>query len=286
MIFILLILSTINGIFALNNFADVPCGQRTNDRKAKVVGGEAAAKAEFPWIVSITRRGNHFCGGTLINKKYVMTAGHCLCTGSGNDHLAPASLKVTLSQHDLTKESSDAQVVNVKSIIVHPGYSCKKVKDDIAILELNEQVIWSQSIIPACLPAGSEQKAYSTFDNNLATVAGWGWINEERGKGGRAEILQKAKVNVIEIEKCRTWYKSQGKKTKIQEGQICAGYEQGGIDACWADSGGPLMIDANDQMMVVGVVSTGIGCARPYLPGIYTRVSEYIPWIRDVLQRR
>lgn len=118
-------------------------------------------------------------------------------------------------------------------------------------------------------------------------------------------MLQKAKVHVIETEKCRSWYKSQGKKTKIQESQICAGHEQGGIDACWvsltstklyvakqnieiqADSGGPLMVDmdAPDRMMVVGVVSTGIGCARPYLPGIYTRVSEFIPWIRGVVKK-
>lgn len=54
--------------------------------------------------------------------------------------------------------------------------------------------------------------------------------------GGRATILQKAKVNVIEIEKCRSWYKSQGKKTKIQESQICAGHEQGGVDACWVSN--------------------------------------------------
>lgn len=51
--------------------------------------------------------------------------------------------------------------------------------------------------------------------------------------GNRASILQKGKVHILENETCRTWYQSQGKKTKIQGGQMCAGHEQGGIDACW-----------------------------------------------------
>lgn len=49
---------------------------------------------------------------------------------------------------------------------------------------------------------------------------------------------------------------------------MCAGKKTGGIDACWADSGGPMI--SNDDGLI-GIVSTGIGCARPGLPGIYTR---------------
>ncbi|VEN63228.1 unnamed protein product [Callosobruchus maculatus] len=276
------------GVDAFNNFADVKCGKRKElgRRIGKVVGGQTAEKGEFPWLVSITRRGGHFCGGTIINSRYVMTAGHCLCTGIGGDILKPANIKITLSQHDLTQKDSDAFQMPVKSITIHPEYNCGKPKDDIAILELDGTLAWTDSVLPACLPFGRSHDEHSTFDNLLATVAGWGWTNEDSAKGGRAKTLQKAKVNVIDTEKCRSWYKSQGKKTKIQETQICAGYEHGGIDACWADSGGPLMVDSNgrsNEMMVVGVVSTGIGCARPYLPGIYTRVSEYIPWIRTII---
>ncbi|XP_018567398.1 trypsin-1-like, partial [Anoplophora glabripennis] len=269
--------------------ADVRCGSRKVARRfAKVVGGENAEKGEFPWLVSITRRGGHFCGGTVINNRFVLTAGHCLCSGVGQDILKPANIKITLSQHDLTNTNSDAYQMDIKTVMIHPGYICNKPKDDIAMLELEKELQWSDSVIPACLPVAANHDRYSKFDNILATVAGWGWTNEKNSKGGRAKILQKAKVNVIETEKCRSWYKAQGKKTKIQETQLCAGHEQGGIDACWADSGGPLMINTegqNDQMVVVGVVSTGIGCARPQLPGIYTRVSEYIPWITETIRR-
>nr|XP_023013489.1 trypsin-1 [Leptinotarsa decemlineata] len=212
-----------------------------------------------------------------------MTAGHCLCTGIEDDVLKPASIKVTMSQHDLTHKNTDAYQMDVKTITIHPGYICTRPKDDIALLELQNTIHWSESVLPACLPVAASQR---DSENILATVAGWGWTNEDSSKGGRAKNLQKARVNIIETNQCRTWYHSQGKKTKIHDSHICAGYEQGGIDACWADSGGPLMVNTNqqtNQMMVVGVVSTGIGCARPYLPGLYTRVSDYIPWIREVI---
>lgn len=100
-------------------------------------------------------------------------------------------------------------------------------------MELEKPLQWSSHVSPACLPTGFDEIGYIKYENILATVAGWGWTNENNKKGSRAKILQKAKVNVLETETCREWYKSQGKKTKIQESQMCAGYEQGGIDACW-----------------------------------------------------
>ncbi|KAL3284554.1 hypothetical protein HHI36_018711 [Cryptolaemus montrouzieri] len=254
-------------------------------KSGKIVGGKNAEKSEFPWLVSITRRGGHFCGGSLISNRFVLTAGHCLCTGIGIDLLQAANIKITLAQHDLSKTSEESYERSIKTVTVHPDYVCNKASNDIAILELGEKLVWSESVSPVCLPVAVGENGYIGIDDSLATVAGWGWTNELSSKGGRAKVLQKAKVNVIENERCQDWYKSQGKKTKIQETQICAGHEQGGVDACWADSGGPLMLNTGkpDQMMVVGVVSTGIGCARPFLPGLYTRVSEYIPWIRKVV---
>ncbi|XP_044269223.1 trypsin-1-like [Tribolium madens] len=283
----LVIIMLICGINAFNNFADVNCGHKPTRREGKIVGGTTADKGEFPWLVSITRRGGHFCGGTLISNRFILTAGHCLCTGIGTDTVKPTHIKVTIAQHDLTNKSSDAYEMTLKAISIHPDYTCGKVKDDIAILELDNKLVWSDSVSPACLAASSHEDDYKPIDNLPAVVAGWGWTNEDSSKGGRAKVLQKAKVNVIETEKCRQWFQSQGKKTKIQNTQICAGHEQGGIDACWADSGGPLMIETGtvDQMMVVGVVSTGIGCARPFLPGLYTRISEYIPWVREIVNK-
>ncbi|XP_057662224.1 serine protease 30-like [Diorhabda carinulata] len=265
--------------------ADTSCGKRKiTSRYGKIVGGENAIKGEFPWLVSLTRRGGHVCGGTVISEKFILTAGHCLCTGLNQGIFKPAALKVTMSQYDLTIKNSEAYQMNVKAITIHPGYVCSQPKDDIAILELEKVIHWSDSVGPACLPSEEESQAA----RNFVTVAGWGWTHEDSSKGQRATILQKAKLSLINMRDCREWYASQGKDIKIQDSHICAGYKQGEIDACWGDSGGPLMsnIDKNgNQTIVIGVVSTGIGCARPYLPGLYTRISDYISWIQKTIQK-
>lgn len=140
-----------------------------------------------------------------------------------------------MAQYDLTNKSSDSYEMALKSIAVHPNYICGKPKNDIAILELITKLHWSDDVLPACLIGSSLDEDYTPIDNQAAIVAGWGWTNEDSSKGGRAKVLQKAAVNVIATEKCRQWYKSQGKKTKIQDTQICAGHEQGGVDACWVN---------------------------------------------------
>lgn len=103
--------------------------------------------------------------------------------GIGQDLLRPDNIKVTVSQYDLSIKDSDAYQMSVKNINIHPGYICKKTKDDIAILELDGKLVWSESVLPACLPFGESHNGYSTYENILATVAGWGWTNENSNIG-------------------------------------------------------------------------------------------------------
>ncbi|KAG8235507.1 hypothetical protein J437_LFUL015741 [Ladona fulva] len=290
----------------LSTVADVPCGRRTK-RAARIVGGVTAEKGEFPWLVSITRRGGHFCGGTLLNKQWVLTAAHCLC--SGPIRLPITQIKVTVGEYDLTTKESSAkkQEVAVEEAILHPAYECPGYTHDIALLKLKAPIVWSDNAWPACLPeptglgkvgltsedrsassnprANSNQGRGERYIQWEATAAGWGWLHESSSKGGRADKLQKVQVVIVDNEQCLDWYHSQGKKIKILDSQMCAGHENGGRDSCWADSGGPLMVDIHSgPVVVVGVVSTGIGCARPRLPGLYTRISEYMDWIEEHLQ--
>ncbi|CAG2063016.1 unnamed protein product [Timema podura] len=218
---------------------------------------------------------------------------------SGPVQLPAELIRVTVGEHDLSSgENPAAHEVRVRKMLLHPEYKCTRFLNDIALLELDSEVTWSEAVWPACLPNG-----FSTYSNKEAIAAGWGWLQESSSKGGRADVLQKVKVQVVDNDKCREWYQLEGKKIKIHDSQMCAGDETGGRDSCCeiidgtlgiidgtlrvidgrgtADSGGPLMVGDGDQVMVVGIISTGIGCARPRLPGLYTRISDFILWIEE-----
>lgn len=100
--------------------------------------------------------------------------------------------------------------------------------------------------------------------------------------GNRADTLQKANVKVWNNQECQALFEQMQKKRKINPSQMCAGKKAGGIDACWADSGGPMIFDNH----LIGIVSTGVGCGRFGLLGIYTRVSSYTDWIENVILSR
>ena len=85
------------------------------------------------------------------------------------------------------------------------------------------------------------------------------------------------------LRKIKNTNKEKNKTNLILDGSMCAGFEEGGKDACNADSGGPLMVEEDGRHVVVGVVNGGIGCDRPKLPGLYTRVNNYIDWISETI---
>lgn len=172
----------------------------------------------------------------------------------------------------------------------------------LALLEVVQPMGFTAYIQPSCLSSREERQSLVP---EYGTVSGWGWTNENQAEGERADVLRKATVKIWNNEACEHSYRALGKSNSITDTQMCAGYENGQIDSCWvsmqlvsraqmlccalficfrqADSGGPLM---SKEHYLLGVVSTGIGCARPGLPGIYTRVSKYVTWMQNVIGNR
>lgn len=95
--------------------------------------------------------------------------------------------------------------------------------------------------------------------------------------GSRSAIKQKLGIKVYDQERCRTKFAT--KKAEITPKQLCAGGDFA-KDSCHGDSGGPLM-KLQKVWTLEGVVSYGNRCGLEDWPGVYTRVQEYMNWIRD-----
>ncbi|CAH2085281.1 unnamed protein product [Euphydryas editha] len=252
--------------------------------RRRIVGGYETKKLEIPWIVALLYNGRFYCGGSIINDLYVLTAAHCT---SG---FRKEKMTVRFLEHDRSV-ANETQTIDrkVSAIIRHERYNPSTYDSDIALLKLDKRVDLSTAlksalgdeeeqedenkdvgIRPVCLPT-----AGNTYSNYSGLVAGWGTTEEG---GSVSSTLQEVRVPIISNEECRmTAYKN-----RITENMLCAGEEQGGRDACQGDSGGPLhVINATEKYQIVGVVSWGEGCARPNRPGVYSRVNRFLTWIKS-----
>ncbi len=283
-IFILNVLF-INNVYSENDsqnswFGEDPAGSiteldLTHDEPilGRIVGGQNANIADYPWQVAITTStGSQFCGGSVINEYWIVTAAHCL------GHYSNIRIRAGVTD----KRSTSGQDRVVAQEIPHPQYHASTHRNDIALLKLSSPLDLSGSNVKAIPIVTAEHASEGIQDpGTLATITGWGATSEG---GSAANILQVAQVPVVSnADAMNTGAYNQG---QITDDMICAGYlGQGGIDACQGDSGGPFVVPAEDSPIgfrLAGATSWGIGCARPNYPGIYARVSHFQPWIEQV----
>jgi len=227
-------------------------------RAEEIVGGTAAALGEFPYIVSLSKSGSHFCGGVLIAANKVVTAAHCSVGQTAS------SVKVRAGT---LRWASGGTQVGVSSIVVNPSYVSSTTNNDVAVWHLSTSIPASSTIGYATLPAQGSDPATGT---NTIT-AGWGTLNENSST--LPATLNKVTVPIISRASCQASYGTSAVTTNM----ICAGFAAGGKDSCSGDSGGPI-VDASTGILV-GLVSWGQGCAEAGFPGVYTRVGNFVTWI-------
>ncbi|XP_010335314.2 serine protease 44 isoform X2 [Saimiri boliviensis] len=247
------------------------CGHRIS----RITGGLPAPEKKWPWQVSLQTGQGHVCGGSLIGRRWVLTAAHCIY-----GHL---EYTVKLGDTDVRHLSGTARVVPVRDIVMHQDFTTLGIiQHDIALALLDFPVNYSTHIQPVCLP----ERAFMVQADTRCWVTGWGKVNETDPSDKVVTELQEAELRVILHEKCSEIFKKHvGRWNEvIKKGTVC-GYSDQGKDACQGDSGGPLVCELNGVWVQVGIVSWGIGCGRKGYPGVYTEVSFYKQWIVDHLKQ-
>lgn len=235
-----------------------------------IVGGKPASPGEFPFMAAIGYADGAFkCGGTLISENFVVSAAHC----------ARRSKPTKVRLGSLTLNSKDAREIGVSRVIMHPGYRPPRKYNDICLLKLARPVEFTQFIHPACI------YSKSTIKQPKAIALGWGTTSFG---GENSNGLLKVSLDLLNILKCRATYEVDKKHLPngVVDSMLCAGDLKGFKDTCQGDSGGPLVVtqpDNNCVHHVIGITSFGITCAAANTPAIYTKVSDYVPWIERIV---
>jgi len=240
----------------------------------RIVGGEDAKKNEFPWQVALAKSGENyiFCGGTLISSRTILTAAHCF---EGFDGQTRNHFDVVLGEYDASVNEASEQRQNIsflQQVVRHEGFNSEDTMDkDFAIIKLNIDVDFTESVAPVCLP----EKDLND-EGQVATVTGWGRLSTD---GTVPNILQKVEVVTMSNKNCTTNTGWESTSKNITENMLCA--TNPGKSPCYGDSGGPLVsLAGKEYYSVIGVVSFGPEeCADPVTPGVFSRVTSQLEWI-------
>lgn len=238
-------------------------------QKAGIVGGNNTTIAQHPWQVSVgTQFGGYFCGGSIIDREWVLTAQHCI------EGTSVSSLRISAGVTRRSQANS-GQVRSVDQLIPFPGYIEPDRGRDVALLHLSSPLTINASVQPIAIATAAHVMAGRTDPGVNAQVSGWGTL---RSGGSSPDVLQEVTVPIVSNAQADAAYSG----INITADQIGAGVlGTGGRDSCQGDSGGPLTVpDGNGGRILAGVVSWGFGCADPRWPGMYARVSSFATWIQ------
>lgn len=243
---------------------DDECG--VSGISSRITGGTESPPHKYPWMASVfMHKGadTYFCGGTLLNSEWIMTAGHCT---DGFD-----SIDVFLGAHNVREVFEEGRIeVTAAEFFAHPSYSQIGIVNDIGLIRLPRPVNFTENIRPICLPTYSEED--EKFANLDAPASGWGKPTDDAT--AISPVLREVVTQTITNLLCRF------ELFTITANNICIS-GKGGKSTCNGDSGGPLHLIMDDgRYKQIGITSFGLvlGCEKG-LHAAFTRTTSYLQFI-------
>jgi secreted trypsin-like serine protease len=232
-----------------------------------IIHGETSLPKEWPWQVQITKDGGHWCGGSLLSDRWVLTAAHCV------DGQSDASLSVRAGLTKLVPAGPNVQVRTVLSHQIHPAWNAATLENDVALIRLSSAVVFNLHVQPIAI-----EDRVAPVDTH-AYVTGWGWT---AAGGSTSNTLQETSLGVVDSAVCDA---AGTLSLPVQASMLCTGYVGGDHGGCHGDSGGPLVVPSNsfsNGWKQIGVVSWGVGFFCDSYT-VFSRLSALAPWIHSVV---
>ncbi|XP_041058687.1 hepatocyte growth factor-like [Carcharodon carcharias] len=234
----------------------------SSGKQTRIINGFRANAKTSSWMVSLRHRDTHFCGGSLIESNWVLTAKHCFSTCKPD--LRGYEAVMGILKEDKSEEAHK-QVMEISQLVCGPEGSNLVMLKLARPVKSTDYVHWIKLPLSECV----------IREGVYCNISGWG---ETKGTGYEGE-LKVAQIPIVGNKKCNEYHQG---KVQINESEICAGEEKGTVGTCERDYGGPLVCEEGDQYLLQGVIIPGRGCAKPKRPGIFVRVSYYVTWITKV----
>lgn len=230
----------------------------------EVIGGAPASPGVIPWQAQLRlHTGIHFCGGSLISERWVLTAAHCV-HGRG-----PGQFQVVLGEHDLGVNEGTEQIREVDRVVLHPGWHEPTTTNDVALVRLNVPAVLDGRVAIIDRIGGRDGAG------NFAFVSGWGFTVPS---GQPSSVLRWAQLPIHGNPVCDA---ALPRRTLLSN-ELCAGSTAGAQGACFLDSGGPLAVLHPDGAWdLVGVVSWGSPMCNTV--SVYARVGAHASWIANTM---
>ncbi|KAG1943107.1 chymotrypsin-like protease CTRL-1 [Pimephales promelas] len=229
---------------------------------ARIVNGEEAVRHSWPWQVSLQdSTGFHFCGGSLINELWVVTAAHCNVR---------TSHRVVLGEHDRSSNAEAIQTMTVDMVFKHPNYNSFTINNDILLIKLASPAQINTHVSPVCLAETTDD-----FPGGMKCVTS-GWGLTRYNAADTPPLLQQAALPLLTNDDCKRYW-----GTNITDLMICAGAS--GASSCMGDSGGPLVCEKNGVWTLVGIVSWGSSTCSTSTPAVYARVTKLRAWVDQTI---
>ena len=242
-------------------------GEAIGTSGEEIVGGDDTTIAQHPWQIALTSNsGFQFCGGSIVNESWVLTAQHCVDGGSADMRVVAGITRVS--------QQSSGQIRAIDGVATFPGYVDAAVGKDVSLVHLATPLDLSGANAQAIpLVTAADAADGATDEGVVSNVTGWGTLSSG---GSSPDILQEVNIPLITNADAQDAYDQEN----ITPDQLGAGIlGVGGVDSCQGDSGGPLTVPFGGDTLLAGVVSWGYGCADPDFPGMYGRVSSFESWI-------